>query len=540
VYLIFLQCRLCKPTLKSIITLTYCIDFGIFNKLNVIMVVIYNGAGKHKSLTLNQSIIYMKILLTGATGYIAQRLLPVLLEQGHQVVCCLRDIRRFDADAYPASDLISLAEVDFLKKETLKNIPSDIDAAYYLIHSMSSTGDFTAMEAEAAENFVSALKLTQAKQIIYLGGIANETVLSKHLHSRKNVEGILGSGTVPLTTLRAGIIVGSGSASFEIIRDLVEKLPVMIAPRWLHTKCQPIAIRNVIEFLAGVLFCKETFNKSYDIGGPDILTYKQMLLSFAEVRRLKRKIFVVPVMTPKLSSYWLYFVTATSYTLAKNLVDSMKIEVVCEPNNLSQLLSIELIPYKKAISFAFDKIEQNEVISSWKDALTSNVLNKGIAQYIEVPVNGCFKDVRKINVTNSDEVINKIWSIGGKTGWYYGNWMWSVRGFLDKLVGGVGLRRGRKSPTVIRAGDSLDFWRVLLASKEQKRLLLYAEMKLPGEAWLEFKITNENVLEQTATFRPLGLWGRIYWFTVLPFHGFIFKGMIKQIAIVKDKVINQE
>ncbi|MGI8600412.1 MAG: SDR family oxidoreductase [Chitinophagaceae bacterium] len=478
----------------------------------------------------------MKIFLTGATGYIAQRLLPVLLEQGHEVVCCLRDVNRFDADAYPTSNLISLAEVDFLKKETLKNIPHDIDAAYYLIHSMSSSaGDFTTMEAAAAENFVLALNSTQAKQIIYLGGIANEKVLSKHLHSRKNVEDILAAGTVPLTTLRAGIIVGSGSASFEIIRDLVEKLPIMIAPRWLNTKCQPIAISNVIEFLARVLFREETYNNSYDIGGPDILTYKQMLLGFAQVRGLKRKIFVVPVMTPKLSSYWLYFVTATSYTLAKNLVDSMKVEVVCEPNSLSPLLGINLIAYKKAISLAFDKIEQNAVISSWKDALTSDVLNKGIAQYIEVPVNGCFKDVRKIKISSSDDVLNKIWSIGGKTGWYYGNWMWALRGFLDKMVGGVGLRRGRKSPTIIRAGDSLDFWRVLLANKEQKRLLLYAEMKLPGEAWLEFKITNENILEQTATFRPLGLWGRIYWYSVLPFHGFIFNGMIKRIAIERSK-----
>jgi uncharacterized protein YbjT (DUF2867 family) len=479
----------------------------------------------------------MKILLTGATGYIAQRLLPVLLEQGHEVVCCLRDLNRFNTETYPVSDLLSVIEVDFLKKETLKNIPPDIDAAYYLIHSMSSSqGDFTSMEAESAENFISALNSTRAKQIIYLGGIANEKVLSKHLHSRKNVEGILGSGTVPLTTLRAGIIVGSGSASFEIIRDLVEKLPVMIAPRWLNTKCQPIAISNVIEFLARVLFREETYNKSYDIGGPDILSYKQMLLGFAQVRGLKRKIFVVPVMTPKLSSYWLYFVTATSYTLAKNLVDSMKVEVVCEPNNLSQLLGIDLIPYKKAISLAFDKIEQNEVISSWKDALTSDILNKGIAQYIEVPVNGCFKDVRKIKINNSEDVINKIWSIGGKNGWYYGNWMWVVRGFLDKMVGGVGLRRGRKSPTMIRAGDSLDFWRVLLASKEQKRLLLYAEMKLPGEAWLEFKINNENILEQTATFRPLGLWGRIYWYAVFPFHGFIFNGMIKRIALEQNKI----
>jgi uncharacterized protein YbjT (DUF2867 family) len=471
----------------------------------------------------------MKILLTGATGYIAQRILPTLLEKGHSVVCCVRDKNRFNRENFP-SDRLEVIQADLLQKETI-TFPADIDAAYYLVHSMSSsTGDFSQLEALAASNFTEALNQTNARQIIYLSGIINEKQLSKHLQSRKNVEQILASGKVPLTTLKAGIIVGSGSASFEIIRDLVEKLPVMIAPRWLNTKCQPIAIRNVVEYLTGVLLHSETFNKSYDIGGPDILTYKQMLLQFAEVRKLKRKIFVVPVMTPKLSSYWLYFVTSTSFTLASNLVDSMKVEVVCSPNNLPQLLGIELINYKKAIAMAFDKIEQNEVVSSWKDALTSHILNKGISQHIEVPVNGCFKDVKKRKVTDSNKALDKIWSIGGETGWYYANRLWSIRGLMDKMVGGVGLRRGRKSSTKINAGDTLDFWRVLLASREQKRLLLYAEMKLPGEAWLEFKINDDNVLEQTATFRPLGLWGRVYWYAVFPFHGFIFSGMIKQLA----------
>ena len=475
----------------------------------------------------------MKILLTGATGYIAQRLLPILVDSGHEIVCSVRDKNRLSLPA-PAVN-VSIVEVDFLKEETLSDIPADIDVAYYLIHSMSSTtGDFSELETQSAENFVKAIEKTNAKQVIYLSGIVNEEQLSKHLRSRHNVENILSGGAVPLTTLRAGIIVGSGSASFEIIRDLVEKLPVMIAPRWLNTKCQPIAIRNVIEFLSGVLLKEETLNKSFDIGGPDILSYKQMLLQFAEVRKLKRRILVVPVMTPKLSSYWLYFVTSTSYKLAANLVDSMKVEVVCTPNELPQLLCIELIPYKKAIGLAFDKIEQNEVVSSWKDALTSNILNKGISRHIEVPVNGCFKDVRKRKVHNPGAALNRIWTIGGSTGWYYGNWLWSLRGLMDKMAGGVGLRRGRKSSTKIHAGDTLDFWRVLLASREQRRLLLYAEMKLPGEAWLEFKINDQDILEQTATFRPLGLWGRLYWYAVLPFHGFIFNGMIRRLAQEKD------
>jgi hypothetical protein len=274
-----------------------------------------------------------------------------------------------------------------------------------------------------------------------------------------------------------------------------------------------------------------TFNKSYDIGGPDIMTYKRMLLNFAKVRGLRRWIGIVPVMTPKLSSYWLYFITSTSYPLAQNLVDSMKVEVVCKENNLKEILGIMPVSYEDAIREAFEKIELNQVPSSWKDALTSNTLNDGIAHYAEVPVNGCYFDYRKIHIRNIEKVINKIWSIGGSTGWYYADWLWVIRGFIDKLFGGVGLRRGRKNQTEISPGDALDFWRVLIADKREKRLLLFAEMKLPGEAWLEFRIDNNNVLHQTATFRPLGLWGRLYWYGVLPFHGFIFRGMIRNIAM---------
>jgi len=304
----------------------------------------------------------------------------------------------------------------------------------------------------------------------------------------------------------------------------------MITPKWLKTRCQPIGIRNVIQFLDGVKDKSETYGQTYDIGGPDILTYKEMLLRFAKIRNLKRYIWVVPVMTPKISSYWLYFVTSTSYALAKNLVNSMKVEVVCKPNNLAELLGITLLDYDTSIKLAFDKIEQNQVISSWKDALTSETLNKGISQYIEVPVNGCFTDIRKEKVIDLVTTMNKIWSIGGQNGWYYGDFLWEIRGFIDQLFGGVGMRRGRKSPTEIHSGDALDFWRVLLADKDERRLLLYAEMKLPGEAWLEFKIDEKNILTQTATFRPLGVVGRLYWYAVLPFHGLIFNRMIKKIV----------
>jgi hypothetical protein len=234
-------------------------------------------------------------------------------------------------------------------------------------------------------------------------------------------------------------------------------------------------------------------------------------------------------MTPKLSSYWLYFITSTSYRLAVNLVNSMKVEVICAENDLKDLLRIELISYREAVERAFDRIAQQEIISSWTDALSSRILEPGISNLVQVPLHGCFTDQKEIGIENEDRVLDNIWAIGGKKGWYYANWLWATRGFLDKLVGGVGLRRGRKSSKEISAGDSLDFWRVLMASKQNKRLLLYAEMKLPGEAWLEFRI-RENVLYQTATFRPLGLWGRLYWYSALPLHAFIFRGMINRIA----------
>lgn len=471
----------------------------------------------------------MKILLTGATGYIGQSLLPALLKDGHEVICCVRDKNRFDARKYQ-SDKIKVIEVNFLDQQSLVVIPDDIDVAYYLIHSMSvENGDFTILEENTAINFKERIQRTKAKQVIYLSGIINDQNLSKHLKSRKLVEEILSSANFHLTTLRAGIILGSGSASFEIMRDLVEKLPIMVAPKWLRTKSQPIAIRNVIEYLKGVLLYENAYDKSFDIGGPEILTYKEMLLGFAKVRNLKRIIITVPVLTPKLSSYWLYFVTSISYTLASHLVSSMSVEVICKKNNLKDLLGIKLLTFENAITLAFDKIQNEGVVASWTDALSSNILNEGISKLQNVPTFGCFIDKRSIEINDIHTTLNNIWSIGGDNGWYYANWLWGLRGFIDKLFGGVGLRRGRKNSTLISAGDSLDFWRVLYADKEEKRFLLYAEMKLPGEAWLEFKIID-HTLFQTATFRPLGLWGRMYWYSVLPFHGLIFRNMLKEIS----------
>ncbi|MEM9142598.1 MAG: SDR family oxidoreductase [Bacteroidota bacterium] len=472
----------------------------------------------------------MKILLTGANGYIGMRLLPQLLAMGHQVVCAVRDKNRFSIDTETRNQL-QIIEVDFLKELRPGVFPKDLSAAYYLIHSMSSsTTDFDQQEARAANHFNTYMADTQVKQVIYLSGIVNDKKLSKHLNSRKRVEDILYKGHFKLTVLRAGIIVGSGSSSFEIIRDLCEKLPLMVTPKWVLTKTQPIAIRDVIRFLINVLGKAGTFDQSFDISGPDVLTYKQMLKQYAHTRGFKNYILTVPVMTPKLSSYWLYFVTATSYKLAVNLVDSMKMEVVARDNHLQQLLGITTHTYTEAIAMAFKKIEQNLVVSSWKDSMVSGRIRDNLKKYIQVPKYGILTDAKAMKVKNPDRVLQNIWEIGGQTGWYYGNWLWRIRGFLDKLFGGVGLRRGRTHPDQLYAGDALDFWRVLLADKKGKRLLLFAEMRLPGEAWLEFRIDDSNILHQTATFRPRGLRGRLYWYCVLPFHYFIFGGMIRNIA----------
>ncbi len=471
----------------------------------------------------------MNILLTGVTGYIGKRLLPVLVGNGHHVICCVRDRSRLNLGSELASK-VSMVEADLLDPDSLSAIPEDIDGAYYLVHSMSShSGDFEEMERRSAGHFRDRMNRTRVRNVIYLSGIINDRNLSKHLASRKQVEDILGSGQYALTTLRAGIIIGSGSASFEIVRDLVEKLPVMIAPKWLKTRSQPIAIRDVISFLERSMDDERTWNRSFDIGGPDVLTYREMLMLYAEVRGLRRVILTVPVLTPKLSSYWLYFVTSTTYSLAVKLVDSMKVDVTCRDNDLAQMLDISPIPYRKAVSLAFEKIEQNAIVSSWKDSLISGRMRTGLAQHIQVPQHGCFKDRKERPIRSRDEVMARIWSIGGDTGWYYADWLWGMRGFLDKLFGGVGLRRGRTSIDGINTGDTLDFWRVLLADKEEGRLLLFAEMRLPGEAWLEFRF-EEDRLVQEATFRPRGVWGRLYWYLVLPFHFFIFNGMIDRIA----------
>ncbi len=469
--------------------------------------------------------------MTGASGYVGKRLLSVLLKEDHEVYCLVRDSKRFLA-GFKGVKVPEIIEMDLLNEpEENTKLPKDIDIAYYLIHSMTTRiDDFESLEKLTAKNFNQLAARMNVRQVIYLSGIVNEQKLSKHLTSRKKVEEILREGDSHLTVLRAGIIVGSGSASFEIIRDLVEKLPVMVTPRWLLTRSNPIAIRDVIKFLTGVAGKKYCYDRVFDIGGPETITYRDMLYIYASVRKLRRFIFILPVMTPRLSSYWLFFVTSVSYPLAVNLVDSMKTDVIPEENDLAERLNIQPISYREAIEKAFLRIEQNMIISSWKDSLISSRHDRDLSNYIEVPVHGCLRDKKSVKVNDPERVLRNIWSIGGDKGWYYGNWLWGIRGFIDNLFGGIGLRRGRTHPTEINHGDALDFWRVIFASRDEKRLLLYAEMKLPGEAWLEFKIDENNYLYQTATFRPKGLWGRIYWILVFPFHVFVFRGMIRNIS----------
>lgn len=470
----------------------------------------------------------MKILLTGATGYIGKRLLLELIRNGHEVLCCVRDKNRFNPPS-SISNNIEVFEIDFLNLTTNEQLPEDLDGAYYLMHSMSSSTDYQELELKIANNFRHLVAQTSIKHVVYLSGIVNENSLSQHLESRKAVEGELSKGRYHLTTLRAGIIIGSGSASFEIIRDLVEKLPVMITPKWLNTKCQPIGIKDVIDILNLSIFNTKLYDQNFDIGGPDVLSYKEMLLGFAKIRKLKRSIYTIPVMTPRLSSYWLYFVTSTSYKLATALVNSMNVEVVCRDNRINGLLQIQPKKYSEALRKTFMKIEDHEIVSSWKDALGSGTFNHNLSDFMKVPTYGCLRDKRFLPVKNEQDSLAMIWKIGGENGWYYVTWLWKLRGFIDKIFGGVGLRRGRTHPDHLATGDAVDFWRVLLADKKDGRLLLFAEMKLPGEAWLEFKV-KDKMLYQTATFRPRGILGRAYWYLVYPLHGIVFQGLIRALS----------
>jgi uncharacterized protein YbjT (DUF2867 family) len=474
----------------------------------------------------------MHILLTGANGYIGMRLLPTLLEAGHRVTGIVRSTARFPSSQFSSfieSGQLSLLEGDFLGE--LPPVPDDLDAAYYLLHSMGAGSDFEEREARCARRFTEWIK---CKQIIYLSGLIPNGPLSTHLASREAVNTLLREGPLPVTTLRASIIVGSGSASFEIIRDLVEKLPFMITPKWTANRCQPIAIRNVIGYLTGVLGHPEALGGEFDIGGPDVLTYRKLLLEYAAVRHLKRLVIPVPFLTPGLSARWLYLVTAASYPLAQSLVQSLVNETICRDQRLATIVPQDLLSYREAIEKAFARIAQSKVPSSWIDSLASGRLDQAFLESVQVPAHGILRDQQSVPLSAPrDQVIKAVWSLGGKKGWPSMNWAWKLRGWIDRLCGGTGIRRGRRHPQELFPGDALDFWRVLLSAPEHTeapaRLILAAEMKMPGEAWLQFEISDDH-LTQTATFRPRGLLGRAYWYAVLPFHWLLFPRMAKRLA----------
>lgn len=475
-----------------------------------------------------------KILITGANGFVGKRLILYLLNQGHEIyaLCRIKGAKVF------AEDWPNLHYIwgDLRNSETLKEIPEEIEAAYYLVHSMSEiVGNLVDTELEVVEQFLKGVKNTRIKQIIYLGGIINdETMLSPHLKSRLLVEQALKQSGIPYTVLRASIIIGAGSASFEIIRDLCEKLPIMIAPKWVESLCQPIAIGDVLFYLSSVLLNQQCLNKTFDIGGPEVFSFKEVMLRYAKFRNLKRWIINVPVLTPRLSSYWLVFITSVRYSLCSYLVESMKTSTVVQRNEIQTIIPHECLTYTEALDLAFQKIAQNEVISSWMDSWEILGNDPNIENYIQVPEEGCLKDERRVVVKDSKEAaIERIWRIGGSTGYYALNWAWYLRGLFDKMIGGVGLNRGRRHPSEIHEGDSIDFWRVILADKVNGHLILFAGMKVPGEAWLQFKFEQKDdglFLVQTATFRPKGILGRLYWYTLIPFHYIIFRKMAMALA----------
>jgi uncharacterized protein YbjT (DUF2867 family) len=473
-----------------------------------------------------------KVLITGSTGFIGKRLLYKILEQGHDVYALSR-IKGIDLNLvnHPRCHILY---GDLRERSPLSPFPKDIDVAYYLVHSMGSiVQNLEQEEEQVTRNFISAIEQTACKQIIFLGGIIEDPEkLSSHLRSRLTVEKILQGCRIPTTILRSSIIIGAGSASFEIIRDLVEKLPFMIAPRWVKSYCQPIAVKDVIYYLYGLMLNPPCFGQTYDIGGPESMTFKDVLLRYAAFRKLKRYILDVPLLTPRLSSYWLVFITSVRFSICSYLVESMKQNTRKLNHAIDNVLPHQCLSYEDSLRRAFQLISQNAVVSTWMDAWDLKKLSGDIQDFIEVPQEGCLKDIKIMPITVPiDEVQKKIWSIGGEKGWYSLNWAWRLRGLIDQMVGGTGLNRGRRHPTHIEIGDSIDFWRVLLASEKKRHLILYAEMKLPGEAWLEFKIDEEKkVLIQTATFRPKGFFGRLYWYFLFPFHLIIFKNMAKKLA----------
>ncbi len=475
-------------------------------------------------------------LVTGATGYIGGRLIPELLTAGYRVRVLARNAERLKYQSWLAS--VEVFEGDANDPAAVSKSLEKVDVAFYLLHALMAKDDFESKEAKLARIFSAAAKEQKVKRIVYLGGIISEdTELSPHLKSRADTGEILRNSGVPTIELRAGVVIGSGSASFEMLRYLTERLPFMITPKWLNVRIQPIAVRDVLRYLIGAAAIDLKITGAFDIGGPDVFSYKEMMQRYAAAAGLRKRIIIpVPVMTPKLSSGWVGLVTPVPYTLAKRLVSSLKNEVVASPSEIRNLVpdpKSGLTPFDTAVKLALVKIKDAKVDTRWSDASVPGTPSEPLPTDPDWAGGTLYKDVRIRHSTDSAETVwARIESIGGENGYSTATWAWEVRGLVDKLFGGVGLRRGRRDPNFLQVGDALDFWRVEHLEKN-KVLRLRAEMKMPGLAWLEFGIEPEGqgcVITQVAIYAPKGLLGHLYWWTVWPMHGIVFPSMINKMA----------
>lgn len=476
------------------------------------------------------------ILVTGTTGYVGGRLAPRLLEEGYRVRVLVRDPARLQGR--PWADQVEVFTGDVLRPETLLPAMVGVSAAYYLVHSMQNVADgqdeFHTRDLRAASGFGQVAAAAQVPRIIYLGGLGDpDTDLSRHLRSRQETGEALRKSGVPVTEFRAAIVVGSGSASFEMIRNLTERLPVMICPKWVYTRVQPIGIRNVLDYLVAALAVPESAGRIIEIGGADVLTYGQMMLDYAQVRGLRRWLIPVPVLTPRLSSYWVHWVTPIPNEIARPLIEGLRNEVVVRDDSARRLFPhVVLLDYRTAVERALQRLDAGQIESAWSDALATT--QGDIAPVKFTVQDGMMLERRQRVVEASPAAVFRVFTgIGGDRGWPTFNWAWQVRGVMDRMVGGVGFRRGRRDPDELRVGDALDFWRV--EAVEPDRLLrLRAEMRVPGAAWLQFEARprpdGTTLLIQTAFFAPKGLFGLVYWYSLYPIHGPIFNSMVERLA----------
>ena len=469
-----------------------------------------------------------KILLTGATGYVGGRLLPLLGAKNHRVRCLTR---RTSSEASLSGDGVEIAIGNALDIDSLEQALAGIETAYYLIHSMGDNEDFEKTDRRAAENFAQACSNQNVKRIVYLGGLGDPSdELSKHLRSRQEIGDILRTSTASVVEFQASIIIGSGSLSFEMIRALVERLPVMICPKWVRVSAQPISIEDVLEYLVEVLDHPTENSELYEIGGPEQVSYGEIMQRYSKQRKLSRLMVPVPLLTPYLSSLWLGLVTPLYSRVGRKLVDSLRNSTLVSDNKAREAFSIEPRSVNESIARALVYEDKEFAETRWSDAFSAGGEQRswGGVRFGSRLVDS---RTRTVDLT-AEQAFTPIRRIGGKTGWYYGNWLWKIRGFMDLLVGGVGVRRGRRDPNHVKVGDTLDFWRV--EQIEENRILrLAAEMKVPGRAWLEFEVTeNDGVttVRQTAIFDPVGLFGIVYWYSLFPLHEFVFHGMLRNIC----------